>query len=815
VNTSEATLHAEVNPGGAETSFRFQYVAQSQFEEDGYAKATLTPEKALAKVDNAFHDATAAISGLKPDTSYRFRVLVNNAEGSVEGEDRILHTYALPNEEPDSCPNAALRAAQHSTYLSDCRAYEMVSPPQKNGGEVMGDSARTRAALDCASDCAVQFASLTGFGDVHGTGIATDYIAERGDSAEPGDNGWATHAITPPQKSMSLFAGFQGFDPRYQGEFSDDLSKGVFQAWSPLTDEPNVANVQNLYLRSDLRIPGPGTYELVSDSATAQPSPQVTKVGESVPRFAGASADFSRIAFESPLNLAPGAEGSQTKAYLWDQGEVSLAGVLPNNGDPALCADSGEICSIVGQSAFKYSQIRRAISRDGNRIVFTAPSSNSLGSPGGILYQRVDGTETIHLNASERTDCAGDPSCGGDNVPDPAPDPAGARAAEFQWASADGTRVFFTTAEQLTDDDDSGATDLYLYDAMASGGHLTLISTDEYTLDGHGGNQGVIGASDDGDYVYFIHSNLLVNGAPPLPDSGRAIYLWHEGNLRFAVPLPGSAGIPLNTPESSAFAGARYEARVTPNGRRLLFTSKSGEGILSMRGGTDYQHTEQRQKYVYDADTDELRCASCNPSGAPATGDATAAARAGAGNAATSNHVNRSLSDDGRYVFFETTAALLPERDTNGKEDAYVYDTQTEELHLLSSGTSPFSSYFMDASGDGKDAFILTRERLVGWDVDNAYDLYDVRVGGGFPEPLPTTAPCGGENCRTPGVNPPGAVPPATAGFSGPGDPTRPKPCPKGKRRVKARGGKSRCVKPKKSHRKHNRTAKNDRRASR
>jgi hypothetical protein len=269
----------------------------------------------------------------------------------------------------------------------------------------------------------------------------------------------------------------------------------------------------------------------------------------------------------------------------------------------------------------------------------------------------------------------------------------------------------------------------------------------------------------------------------------------------------------LDTPYRFFFSGASYEARVTSDGRHLLFTSKSGEGILSQRGGVDY-YSGSRQKYVYDADTDELQCASCDPSGAPASG-AIAAVREGTGAAGPVSHVNHSFSDDGRYVFFETRSALLPERDTNGKEDAYAYDTQTEELHLLSSGTSPFDSYFLDASGDGKDAFIVTREALVGWDPDNNYDLYDVRVDGGFPEPLPTTAPCNGENCRTPGANPPAAVPPATAGFSGPGDPTRPKPCPKGKRRVKARGGKSRCVKPKKSHRKHNRTAKNDRRASR
>jgi hypothetical protein len=688
----------------------------------------------------------------------------------------------------------------------------MVSPPSKNSADVSADSARTRAAID---GDAVSYMSLTGFGDVRGTGVATEYIAKRSNSADPGDNGWATHAITPAQEPMTLFAGFQVLEPHYVGEFSDDLAHGVFRAWSPLTDEPNVDTryLENLYVRDDLLTPGPGSYGLVTDSVTQQPPLSVSSVFNSKPSLAGASADFSQIIFESPLNLVEGATGKKTKLYLWDEGQVSLAGVLPD-GKPALCADDGSVCSVAGQgiSATHYTEQTGTISQDGRRVTFIAPTSN--GQREGTIYQRLDGKTTVQVNASERTDCAGDPSCGGDGEPDPAPESS--QPAEFRWASADGTRVFFTTAEQLTDDDGDGASDLYLYDAsQPKGERLTLVSVDGYPLDGDEGVWGVVGASADGDYAYFIYQGLLVSGAPPLPLSRKGIYLWHEGNLRLVAPMPDSADLELDTPNAWAFAGGRYEARVTPDGRHLLFTSHSGEGILSQRGGVDYDHAGSQQKYVYGADTDELQCASCDPSGALATG-ATAAVRGeAAGAAVTTSHVNRSFSSDGRYVFFETAGALLPQRDTNGRVDAYAYDTQTETLSLLSSGTSDVNSYFLDASGDGKDAFIVTREALVGWDPDNNYDLYDVRVDGGFPEPPPTTAPCGGENCRVPGVNPPGAIPPATAGLSGPGDPTRPKPCPKGKRRVKARGGKSRCVKPRKSHRKHNRTAKNDRRASR
>jgi hypothetical protein len=53
-------------------------------------------------------------------------------------------------------------------------------------------------------------------------------------------------------------------------------------------------------------------------------------------------------------------------------------------------------------------------------------------------------------------------------------------------------------------------------------------------------------------------------------------------------------------------------------------------------------------------------------------------------------------------------------------------------LSLLSTGTSSSNSYFFNASADGDDAFFLTRDALVGQDIDQDVDLYDARVGGGF-----------------------------------------------------------------------------------
>jgi hypothetical protein len=65
----------------------------------------------------------------------------------------------------------------------------------------------------------------------------------------------------------------------------------------------------------------------------------------------------------------------------------------------------------------------------------------------------------------------------------------------------------------------------------------------------------------------------------------------------------------------------------------------------------------------------------------------------------------------------------------------------------------------------------VTRERLVGWDVDQNYDLYDARVGGGLPDPIPPQPPCAGESCQGSLGTPPNDLNSASSNFHGSGNP--------------------------------------------
>ncbi len=129
-------------------------------------------------------------------------------------------------------------------------------------------------------------------------------------------------------------------------------------------------------------------------------------------------------------------------------------------------------------------------------------------------------------------------------------------------------------------------------------------------------------------------------------------------------------------------------------------------------------------------------------------------------------------------------------------------------MQLISSGKSTSPSMFLDSTPSGNDAFFITRSRLVPSDKDEQMDLYDARVGGGFPEE-PAPPPCEGEACKGSSPAAPGeAASAGSAAFAGPGNPkttptTKPR-CKKGK--VRRRG---RCVRKhhrhKRRHGKHRR----------
>jgi DNA-binding beta-propeller fold protein YncE len=765
VGTTHASFMGTLNAHHSPTTYFFEYGTSTAY---GHRFPAADADGGSS---NSSIGVVQRIDGLQPGTNYHYRIVVTNPVNTVHGTDQTFTTTTTPG------PSSPRPGIPGTGSLPDDRGWEEASPPDKNGVDVRGDVSRTRVALTetPAMPMAATFSSLGAFGDARGTGISNEYMSIR--TGQPNSNGWTTHAITPPQAPSTFFGAPRGFDPVWEGELSPDLTHGIFRAWSPLDNTPAVANTENLYARSDLRTPGVGTYQLVTSCPICGTTPLAPPQESTwLPHLAAASADFNHIIFEStyPLILGSTANSSSQNSnlYEWVNGSLRTAGILPD----------GSIAqrSIAGQGADIHPTIH-TISEDGSRVIFTDSSVTHDNT--GVLYMRLNGSTTVQINASEKT-------------PADTPQPA-----TFWAATPDASHVFFTTAEQLTSDDTNGNVDAYMYDANAPvGQHLTRLSVSSDSADSPGEVNGVIGVSDDGHFAYFINgSGSLLSQQPRFV--GAKIYEWHDGTVSYVGTLTVSQDVLVDLPRSWSDSNP-MAARVSPDGRHLLFVSHSGAGLTGYDQGS-CSGFGCPEIYVYSAGSHALQCASCNPTGATATAAASVTTHFGGGAAGVSSHLNHPLSDDGRHVFFDTAEALVPD-DVNGASDAYEFDTQSGTVHLLSTGKDPSGSYFMDASGDGSNAFFISRQELVGWDHDQNYDLYDARVGGGFPDPPLPTPGCSEESCQGPLGSAPDASAPPSSMVHGTGNvkstgrtaKRKPKPvrCRRGlvRKRIK---GKVRCVK--------------------
>ena len=362
-------------------------------------------------------------------------------------------------------------------------------------------------------------------------------------------------------------------------------------------------------------------------------------------------------------------------------------------------------------------------------------------------------------------------------------------AGSSYWgASEDGSRALYTNGAELR-----------LFEATPEGAGLATSTT---TI--AGAVRGVLGYSAGLTTAYFLSTEAIAgaeaDGAGEAPTGGQNnLYAWREGKgVRFIAALAeGTADSTDWSPDPTS-----QSARASASGEQLAF--------LSARGLTGYDNLQAapgdcsptfggrcREAYLYDYGANSLRCASCNPSGERPAGEASLPA------SKTSLAQPRYLSDDGARLFFESADALSP-RDTNEKSDVYEYERPgtggcTEAgyayspeaaacVYPISSGQSADASYLLDASSNGRDVFLGTREALYPGDEDELFDVYDARAGGGFPfqAPSPPPAPEAGRGAATS----PGLLPGAgTAAFAGPGNQAARRPrCPKGRRRVHRHG---------------------------
>jgi hypothetical protein len=784
VGLNEAALKATINPENAETKYRFEWGSTDHYGE-ATAERVLAPGR-----DTEDHTVGLVLHGLVPGSTYHYRVVAVNSIGSSPGADQSFTTFRTPQPE-SACPaNEAFRLGRAS-FLSDCRAYEMVSPVDKNHGDIvtLNNTNLYPAGLDQASTSGsgLAYAAATAFGSAQAAPFNSQYVASRT------EDGWTTHDVSPLRERL-LYSNLGSFETEFKA-FSPDLC----EAWLEPETEPKltadaVTGYPNIYRRHDEECGGP-SFEAVT---TVKP-PHLTPVeygtaNNQALEFQGASADGSKALYAAPDNLtenAPRPPSDERELYLAEGDRTTFVCVLPNGLTVAEHCSAGSD-SQAGTGPLRRASLFNAISVNGQRVFW----SDASLVPGRVYVRENPTAKQSKVAAGKCTQTTLACTIA---ISAAAEQEEGTHASVFWGAADDGSVAIFTTGNGLYEFDvDAGTT------ARLARGAV-----------------GVMGMSEDAKWIYFASTEAL--GGPNAEGnsavSGKVnLYLLHGGATRFIASLSAKEGeLGLDTPTPISPVPVSRVSRVSPDGRNAVFMTQAKQpGVENADAETD---TADAEVYIYDAEAQRLHCVSCNPTGARPLGIVLRGGYRAAGAIpawATTLYAPRPLSADGRRVFFESADALVP-GDTNGVTDVYEWEaagagTCSETapsfsapnggcLSLISSGQSPLASHFVDAGPSGGDVFISTLESLVAWD-PGLVDIYDARVDGGFPPPPAVPAQCEGESCL-PAAQAPNDQTPTSAAFSGPGNvkqESASSKCPKGKRRSAGKGVHARCTKPAKRH---------------
>jgi hypothetical protein len=768
---SSVDLNAEINPMGLDTTYHLEWGTST-----GYGNSVPVPD---ADIGSGSSDVLVSqhVSGLSANTTYHWRVVATNSVGATDGQDHTF-VYQPPTSSGVGCPNEQLRVENAlSLSLPDCRAYEQVSPVDKNFSDVKNDfegGINQQASVDGER---VFYESWGAFPGSPKGNLEVQYLASRGAS------GWSTRAVDLPITATNEPGAV--VDAYALLPLSPDLSTGVIRPEQALVAGAPGPEIWNLYVGNLLT----GSYQLVTD---VNPPHQRGNNFNIDP--VGASTDFSHVIFYANDALTPEApvlSNGEYTLYEWAEGRLQLVSLIPTSGTSCTGAECTPAAhAVIGGGEQSWNL--HAISADGSRVVFMS---------GGNVYDRLNGTTTVEVSASQRT-----PSAGG------AP-------AYYQDASVDGSHVLFTSEVALTNDAVPGSGEnLYDYDVQT--GQLT-----DLTAANHVEFNEFIGASEDDSHVYFLAQGVLTppsqrNENGEHAEAGKPnLYLWNSGQTTFIFH---GAEFPIAFP-----------ARVTPDGAHLAFNSVasptgydntvSGGGSCGRLSGSLQLGTQCTETFLYDAAANRLICASCDPSGARPTGPTDLGDTGGAGT--NFPYRQRNLSADGSRLFFTSRDALLPGA-TNGLWNVYEWEAEGSGscqssadnggcVYLISSGNGASNSYFADASASGNDVFFETGTSLVGQDEDSYEDLYDARVGGGFvSQDKPVVAPaCTSlEGCLSPLSEPPAQLSVASAELHGSGNLVTPPEA--SEKKPEAPEKKHAKKHHKKLHKKH-RSANNHRRAGR
>jgi hypothetical protein len=648
------------------------------------------------------------------------------------------------------------------------RRYEMVSPPFKGGFEARVIEGVATNGESVAFYSSGAFANAPSSG-LSGTGVG--YLAKRGASE------WTTTPIMAP---TSLIA-----EPQ-SGDLEPSLSR-VFEMGKPGASKFNSAIEQNLLLHSTIL---PDIESAWEPGEVVRPS-QVNTASFH-PEYKSASVGFCHILLTASNSepILPEAEGASTELYEVNRGCNGEAGSLALVGldntnkliDPGCRATVGAEEYVSGSSAFN------AVSVDGGEVFFTVctRSINEYGlEDPHQLFVRLGGERTIEVSRPLGSGCVEVPCVGAEER----------ASADFEGASEDGSKVYFTTSAPLVEGDKDTGNDLYMATigcpsvepacGVADREVTSLTQVSHDPVSGEAANtMGVVRVAPDGTRAYFVaggdllsqaEQTVLASEGRPLPQVGAAnLYEYDSlsGSVEFVGDLcsgteTSGAAQDIHCPsagsDASLWNDVEGEAQTGgPDGRFLVFSS-----YAQLAGGDT---NVARDVYRFDSVTGQLDRVSGGEGGFDSDGNRTVYSKEGEvlGAGIAPGHYggflreqyemnNRAISEDGSRIAFESAEPLSPLA-SNGLENVYEWQAGAGDgegsVSLISSGVSEEPVEHAVISSSGNDLFFATSQSLVPQDIDGADDVYDARVGGGFPVTPAPVQPCSGDACQGPLTNP-------------------------------------------------------------
>jgi len=654
VSSTSATLGAFVNPGGADTAYRYQYVAAAAYDpaaSDPYAAgASIAPVDAGSGLSDV--SAPAHVQGLMPGTTYHYRAVVTNSQATVEGADHIFTTTSIPGP----------------FELPDGRAWELVSPAHKFGAEPYGIDGISGGGVVQAAESGEAITYVTTkppVPDAPANAAGSQIVSTR----EP--EAWVSRDVTPP---VTAPTGPSVGEGSLYKAFSADLSRGLIvyagtEGVLELSSEAP-AGYQNVWLLHELGTPG-APFTPVMTHAPFEASPR--RPGRIV--LEEATPDLSHVVVATYAALTPGAksgliEGSELEnLYEWSAGTLTAVNVLPGVEGGVTTPEA----HLGGLGAGGH-----AISDDGTRVFWT---SFGARNPHG-LYVRENGVRTVRISGGEFLTATPDGryafySEGGElwrfDVQNETYEQlagAGADVLGLLGVSTDGDYAYFVANGVLATGASLGTCErggsetcsLYVRHHGETKFVATLSQADEDGPVARAGGLGVAGdwfnelagrtvrVSPDGTHVVFMSNRSLTgydntDALTGQPDEEVYLYDAIGGGLTCVSCNPsggrpvGPSGIPPATATSTR--DGFYQSRVLSNdGRRVFFDTADALVPQDSNGQEDVYEYENGRPYLISSGI------SSSPSSF------------------------LDASADGSNVFFLTSEPLVPE-DVDTSYDVY------------------------------------------------------------------------------------------------------------------------------------------------